>query len=259
MKTLARLTLTSSLLLCSTYVFADDASMATAMDDGHITNVISRIDSTETAWIIDLGWDSKYISEGRNNLDNSGIYWATGAYQYDSLTVYASLGRGDSNNYIEWDLGLEYGFELTENLEAAVGYQRIQGYGDSDCRDNELFASLSYSPFEWLTPSLAYTYSTEAAGYFIEASVHSSWPITAQLTLTPYVTQTFDFQYVTEEHDGANHLQLGLEAEYQLQPQLVVSGHVSQTFAQQDIEQEAGYNNRDLDQTYFGFHLTWEF
>ncbi len=247
----------SSLCLCSSHLLADNVS-SSVIDDNHLNNAISY-GQPETSWLLDLGWDSKYISEGRDNFDNGGIYWATAAYQYNDLTFYASLGRGDSNAYIEWNIGVEYGFSLSDNLEAAVGYQRLQGYGDNDCDDNELFASLTYTQWEWFTPSLAYTYSTEAAGYFVEASIHSSWPITPKLTLTPYITQAFDFQYATEEHDGANHLQLGIEAAYELLPQFTLSGHISQTFAQEDIEQEAGNSSRDLDETFFGAHLTWEF
>ncbi len=256
MNKFTQLTLFSTWCLCSTSLLAN--TNLTTIDDSHLNSVIHST-SSETNWAIDLGWDSKYISEGRNNFEDGGIYWATAAYQYNDFTFYATLGRGDSNAYIEWDIGIEYGFNLSDNLKAAIGYQHLQGYGDNDCDDNELFASLSYTQWQWFTPLLSYTYSMEAAGYFIEASIHSSWPITPKLTLTPYITQAFDFQYATEEHDGVNHLQLGIEATYELQPQLTLSGHLSQTFAQKDIEQEAGNSSSDLDETFFGIHLTWEF
>ncbi|MGS0729086.1 hypothetical protein ACVBKF_23000, partial [Shewanella sp. 0m-11] len=102
-------------LLISTAAFADEAPN---IDDSHNTKIIEKRaldDSGQVQGLIDLGWDSKYISEGRNNLDKGGIYWATAAVQKDNLNLYACVGRGDSQNYIEWNFGIEYGFQLSEN------------------------------------------------------------------------------------------------------------------------------------------------
>lgn len=210
---------------------------------------------------LDLGWDSKYISQGRNNLSQGGIYWLNASVQYGNLTTYALVGRGDSQAYTEWNIGLEYRLNLTDNLEANLGYQRIEGYSSTRCQDNEFFTELAYTATPWLVPSVSYVYSTEAAGYLIEASLHSYWNITEQFTLTPYITQGFDFKYRTEAHNGRNNLQFGLEAAYQLLPNMSVSGHISHSIAQGDIEQEAAANG-DLgsqDQIYAGIHFSMTF
>ncbi|MGI2098158.1 hypothetical protein [Shewanella glacialipiscicola] len=207
---------------------------------------------------LDLGWDSKYISQGRNNLQDGGIYWLNTSVQYGYWTTYALVGRGDSQAYTEWNLGLEYGFNLVENFDANLGYQRIEGYGSSRCQDNELFAELAYTATPWLIPSINYVYSTEANGYFVEMSLHSFWNITDHFSLTPYITQGFDFKYRTAEHNGKNNLQFGLESNYQLSPNMSVSGHISHSIAQGDIEQEATANGdtSSQDQTYAGIHFT---
>ena len=259
MNRLTTVSLTTSLLLSSGYLFADDRSSNISIDDSHINNIIAHSEIAKTEFVVDLGWDSKYVSEGRNNLDNGGLYWATAAIQKEGVTVYATLERGDTETYINWNLGLEYRVAISDNIEASLGYQYLREFGDIDRSDNELFASLSYSAVEWLIPSITYTYSTEAAGYFVEASLHSCWPITEQLTLTPYITQAFDFQYATEAHDGANHFQFGVEAEYQLPGELVLSGHISHIIAQEDIKLEHSGDSADLNQTYMGLHLTWSF
>ncbi len=248
-------------LLISTATFADDAPN---IDDSHNTKIIEtlpRNDSGQVQGLIDLGWDSKYISEGRNNLDKGGIYWATAAVQKDNVNVYASVGRGDSQHYTEWNFGIEYAFELSENVSGSLGYQRLEFYGDDRDHDNELFSSLEYTAVEWLIPSVSYTYSTEAAGYFVEVSLHSNWELAEGLNVSPYVTQGFDFQYVTEEHDGPNHFQFGVEAEYLLPNNLVVSGHISHTIAQEDIKLEARNEGitGSLDETFAGLHLSWNF
>ncbi|WP_115406685.1 hypothetical protein [Shewanella morhuae] len=209
----------------------------------------------------DLGWDSQYISQGRDNLQDGGIYWLNTSVQYGNLTSYVLVGRGDSQVYTEWNLGLEYGFNLAENLEANLGYQRIEGYGSSRCQDNELFAELAYTATPWLIPSINYVYSTEANGYFVEMSLHSFWNITDHFSLTPYITQGFDFKYRTAEHNGKNNLQFGLESNYQLSPNMSVSGHISHSIAQGDIEQEAAANGdtSSQDQTYAGIHFAMTF
>ncbi|WP_394390781.1 hypothetical protein [Shewanella woodyi] len=255
-------TLTLTLLTCLISMAAPAAADTnSAIDDSHSTNKFTPNQDNETQYLIDLGWDSDYISEGRNNLDKGGIFWSSAAVQHGNLNVYATMGRADSQHYTEWNLGLEYSIALTENLETTLGYQRIESYGDERCSDNELFGSLTYSGVEWLTPSINYTYATEASGYFVEASLHSSWELLDGFTFTPYVTQAFDFQYATEDHNGPNHFQFGVEAEYQLAQNVIISGHISHTIAQEDIKLEAKMDEVEssLDQTFAGVHLTWVF
>ncbi|MFV0597740.1 MAG: hypothetical protein ACK5NH_18995, partial [Shewanella sp.] len=154
-----------------------------------------------------------------------------------------------------------YALHFSEDVEAHVGYQRIEGYSSSRCQDNELFAELAYTAAPWLVPSINYVYSTEAAGYFVELSLHSYWQLTEQFTVSPYVTQGFDFKYRTEDHNGRNHLQLGVEANYQLADNMSISGHISHSIAQSDIEQEAAANGdfSSQDQTYAGIHFNISF
>jgi len=253
-----KFSLLTSLIIASSSVYADSS---TAIDDSHSRNTLPQNEQLETNYLLDLGWDSKYVSEGRNNLDKGGIVWGTAAVQHGNLNVYAVLGRADDQDYTEWNFGLEYAIPLSDKLEATVGYQRLEFYGDERAHDNEFFSSLTYSGIEWLTPSVAYTYATEAGGYFVEASLHSSWELLENFTVTPYVTQAFDFQYATEDHDGPNHFQFGVEAEYLMNEQIVLSGHVSHTIAQEDIKLEAKADGIEgsLDQTYAGVHLTWNF
>lgn len=251
----------STSVCLSIAAFAASADSISNLDDTHSINKLPSNASTDTQFIADIGWDSDYISEGRNNLDSGGMTWGTLAVQHGNLNIFAIGGRADSQDYTEWNFGLEYSAALSETVELSVGYQRLEFYGDERSSDNELFSSLTYHFKDWLVPSLAYTYSTEAGGYFIEASVHSPWELSDSVTVAPYITQAFDFQYVTEEHNGVNHFQFGIEAEYVINHQLIISGHLSHTIAQEDIKREAREDNNtaSLDQTYAGIHLTWYF
>ncbi|WP_144211626.1 hypothetical protein [Shewanella donghaensis] len=223
--------------------------------------ISSYANANDMAVALDLGWDSKYISEGRNNLDKGGIYWGGAALETGDLTTYAVVGRGDSTHYIEWNFGLEYSLHLHDDLETSIGYQRLEFYGDERAHDNELFAEMAYTGVHWLIPSVAYTYATEAGGYFVEVSLHSPWHISERFLITPYVTQGFDFQYATEEHNGANHFQFGIEASYEVSSNFAINAHLSHSIAMDDIKEEALRDGiqGSLDETYGGIHLSWGF
>ncbi len=222
-------------------------------------NPLLADEATETQLM--LGWDSRYVSEGRDNLSAGGIAWSGIHHSRDGLGAFVLFGRADSVNYAELNAGVEYCFNPLESVEAGVGMQRLEFYGDERAHDNEVYAYLAYQGLSWLTPSINYTYATEASGYFVELSLHSHWQVNEQLTLTPYVTQGFDFGYASQTHDGPNHLQLGVEACYSLTPSLVASLHLSHSIAEDDIKQQAQEEDwhGDLDQSYAGLHLEWQF
>ncbi|WP_025821458.1 hypothetical protein [Shewanella marina] len=209
---------------------------------------------------LDMGWDSKYVSQGRDNLDKGGIYWSTLAVEQGNLHGYATVGRGDSVHYTEWNYGLQYSLPQVYGFETVLGYQRNEIYGDERSHDNEFSAEISYQQLSWITPSINYTYATEADGYFIELALQHDWQVTSKLTISPYLHQSFDYGYVSAEHDGVNNLLIGVEAQYQLTSQLVLSAQINQSFAQQDIKQEnADDPSAKLDQTFAGIHLTYQF
>ncbi|MCL2917285.1 hypothetical protein [Shewanella litorisediminis] len=222
-----------------------------------IASVALPVMAAEPEFAIEVGWDSKYVSEGRNNLPHGGIGWAGASATVGDLTAYALVGRADAAHFTEWNFGVEYQLHLHDTLEAFVGAQRIENYGDVRCSDNELFAELAWTAWDYLVPSIAYTYSTEAGGYFVELSLHSNWHLGEQFILSPYLTQGFDFQYVTEDHNGANHLQFGLEATWAFSDNLSVSAQVSRVIAGKDIEVDQGEEARD--ETFAGVRLAWAF
>ncbi|MGX9462275.1 hypothetical protein ACWXWU_13720 [Shewanella sp. A14] len=209
----------------------------------------------------DIAWDNHYISEGRDNLEKGGIVWGVVNFEQNDLAVYAVVGRADQVSYVEWNLGVEYTIHLANDFDATIGYQRLAFYCDEHASDNEFFSSLTYNGFSWLVPAVNYTYATEAGGYFVELSLHSPWEINEQLTLTPYVVQGIDFQYSSEQHDGANHFQFGLEAEHKINDSMAVSAHISHSIAQEDIKQQAPIDGvqGSLDQTYAGVHFNLSF
>ncbi|MGI2171067.1 hypothetical protein ACROAE_12915 [Shewanella sp. MF05960] len=210
---------------------------------------------------LDVGWENHYITEGRDNLDKGGIAWAVASVEHNDMVVFAVIGRADQVHYTEWNAGLEYSVSLHDDIDATIGYQRLEFYGDDRASDNEFFSSITYSGIDWLVPAVNYTYATEASGYFVTLSVHSPWEINPQLTLTPYVLQGFDFGYSSEDHDGANHVQFGLEAEHQFSDNLAIVAHISHSIALEDIKQQARVDGQQgsLNETYAGISVSLGF
>lgn len=250
--------------IISTYILSYVYLLRTAMMGLTLTGILltsSVQELSASEFALDMAWDSEYISEGRNNLDKGGIAWGVASVTQDDLVGFAALGRGDQTHYVEWNFGVEYTIHLHQQLEATVGFQRLEFYGDERGSDNELFSSLTYTGIDWLVPAVSYTYATEAAGYFVEVSLHSPWDITEQFNVTPYIVQGFDFQYMTEQHDGTNHIQFGVEAGYSLSDSVELSVHFSRTKALEDIKREASADGvtGGLNQTYAGVHINWDF
>ncbi|WP_259397325.1 hypothetical protein [Shewanella sp. SG41-4] len=245
---------------CSHGIRALSRTMATLMCLATSWSAFATAEYQPTAGF-DVAWENNYITEGRDNLDHGGISWAVVNIEQNDLVVYAIVGRADQVNYVEWNLGLEYNLHLANNVDATVGYQRIEFYGDERGSDNEFFGALTVNGLTWFVPAINYTYATEAGGYFIELSLQSPWEINQHFTLTPYIVQGFDFQYSSEEHNGANHFQFGLEAEQKLNDSMALSAHISHSIAQGDIKQQASVDNiqGSLNQTYAGIHFELSF
>jgi len=225
-----------------------------------LTSALAMADD-QPIMALDVAWNDHYISQGRNNLANGGIVWGVASVAQDNLVAFAVAGRATQVHYIEWNAGLEYTLQLHDEVDLSLGYQRVECYGAERTSDNEFFSSLTYNGIRWLVPTINYTFATEAAGYFVELSLHSPWDINERLTLTPYLVHGVDFQYSSEQHNGANHVQFGLEVLYQLTANLTVSAQLSRTIALEDIKLQARTENHQgsLDTTYTGVHIGWTF
>ncbi|MCL1038817.1 hypothetical protein L2750_16940 [Shewanella submarina] len=224
------------------------------------TGSISAAQAVPTDYEIITAWDSNYVQQGRDTLDDTGRFWALLSANWQSVTLYSELVRGDSQDYSEAKFGVEYGFDTPDNIELSAGYHRIEFYGLERAHDNEVFADLAYTGWDWLTPSANYTYATENSGYFIELAVAHEWQLSEQWVLVPYLLQGFDYGYVTEEHDGNNHTQIGIEASWQWSDKLSATLHLHHAFIGTDIRRE--YGGADLvpdgsDITWGGVLLTW--
>lgn len=159
----------------------------------------------QLAFYVELGGETQYITEGRDQLDNGGIIWGSMLLEYASINLYSSLGQATSQKYREWELGVSYDVFETDTFNGGIGMQFVEIYGTERESDIEFVSALSYRGSQWITASIDHTYSLQSKGHFLELSLHGkSLALPGRGRVTPYVSQAFDFKFANEEYTGAD-------------------------------------------------------
>ncbi|MGB0259229.1 MAG: hypothetical protein ACPGES_11310 [Coraliomargarita sp.] len=182
-------------------------------------------------------WESRYVSEGREDLEDGGLFSSELVAAYDGFEFSAWAGLADSEHYQELQLTAAYVFDY-RGFEFAAGYTHLEFEPGSD-DDDEVFAEISTELFEMFVIGLSCVYYFEAKGSFYELVL--GYPLTfldEKLLVEPYALAGFDFDYRTEDYDGHNHLQFGIDCEYVLTDRLSLVGYVAHSFAGPDIDRE---------------------
>ncbi|MGS2720334.1 hypothetical protein [Paraglaciecola aestuariivivens] len=201
---------------------------------------------------MDLGYDSRYVSEGRNNLAGEGITWLQLSHQVNSTFSVVSL-YGVSDVYDEFNLGLVYANSFKQ-IDYYVSYTHLSFFKD-DQTDNEIGFGLGYGPLDWLNLALDTTYSVEAEGAFVEVSANSSYAITPYLSLNPYLKFGFDYGYASDTHRGYNHTAVGSMLSYQHSDKLglnLILEHNRLSSSVQGLTQQKNNN-------WAGLHLVYQY
>jgi hypothetical protein len=182
-------------------------------------------------------WESKYVSEGRNNLDDGGLFSIEGVMEWKGLLGGVWFAGGDDENYKEVNVFLEYDLEMGP-LDFSLGYARLESIEDHQ-EDNEFAAGVALKHIPYIIPSIDYVYSTEADGGFLEVTLQSEIAFfDERLIVEPYILQAFDFGFATESHDGRNNFQMGVGASLGLTDRFDLVGSASHSWAQTDVENE---------------------
>ncbi|VGO22200.1 hypothetical protein [Pontiella sulfatireligans] len=182
-------------------------------------------------------WESKYVSEGRNNLDDGGIFSFEGIVEWKGIAAGAWFAAGDEEDYQEVNVFIEYCVSAGP-LDVRAGYARLEFLEDHE-HDNEYAAGVALNVIPFVVPALDYVYSTEAEGGFLELTLSSEVALFGErFMLEPYVLQAFDFGYATDGHDGANNFQVGIAGSLALMDGLNLVGSLSHSWAQKDVDRE---------------------
>ena len=195
---------------------------------------------------LSAGIDSRYVSEGRDNLPGEGeVYWgrAVGHTHAVGGTVFAEvLGiEAWETSYNEINLSAGYEYEVGSlSLGAALSYLDFPAIGENDF-EASLSAQWKLAAAGGLTTE--WVWSEGAGGWFGETSAFCELMVNQNLTLNAAVFIGANEGYVAEEHDGLNYLGVRIGAvgsiTEHLQGEIYVAGI-------EPLNKEQGESLRDL-------------
>jgi hypothetical protein len=198
-------------------------------------------------------WDSHYISEGRDNLEEGGLFTtvmeAGASLPVGELGLMSSYGSGYDVDYTEINLGAGWTVPLGD-VEVTAGYTYLDFHADDE-DDHEVSLDLAYTGWGGVTPFAGGYYSFEAEGTFMEAGVASEYAPHERLVIEPYVLIGFNEGYVANGHDGANHIAVGASVSFALKENLNLGASLSYTAAI-DKDEETYEDDASLEDRVYG-------
>jgi len=177
-------------------------------------------------------WESRYVTEGRDNLAGDGLTSVFSDISLGNFTFAPWLAYGYESEYTEYNLNFVYGLKLMDQLEIYAGCHHLQTRlaGEND-RDNEVSVDLVYMPttlFDILTNGY---YSFDARGSFWEFTLKREQMLNDQTVLTLRSVLGANEGYVPNGHDGLNHVQLRLNLAYYPASRIEIVPYVAYNFA----------------------------
>ena len=76
-------------------------------------------------WHAHLLWESRYVTEGRDNLPGNSISSVSTELNYNELTIVPWIANSISSDYTEFNLNIVYGTRLTKTIMRYTGYNYI--------------------------------------------------------------------------------------------------------------------------------------
>jgi hypothetical protein len=177
-------------------------------------------------------WESRYVSEGRDNLDGDGLTSVFSDISMGNFTFAPWLAYGYESEYTEVNLNFIYGLKLANQLEIYAGYTHLQNRLESrNSKDNEMFADLVYMPTELFDVLVNCYHSFEASGFFWKFALKREQMLNDKTVLTMRSILGVNEGYVPDGHQGLNHLQLRLNMAWYPASRIEITPYLAYNFA----------------------------
>ena len=185
---------------------------------------------TDTGLIARVQWESHYVSEGRDNLDNSGIQTTSVDIKGSHYNLSIWNGWGYDSDYDELQLTPSFTHELN-NLDFYV-YYNYKHYFKENESENELGSGFSYGGLPYnISFNVDWYYLIENNGSFYMFSLASNFSPADKFTLNPVLVFGINDNYIPDGHNGANNAGIQINAGYQMTRHLNLLGYVRYNFA----------------------------
>lgn len=207
--------------------------------------------------LLQLDWESRYSSEGRDNLTGDSILTQRLEYCWEDLCFGVWRAESDNQRYEELQMGVAYGRRWND-LEVSIGYTHLR-FPEGGPHDHELGLGLVWDggPLGIEFALDAY-HSIEAAGHFVEGTVSRSWELSQTTSLELAGAVGMNQGYIADGHDGANHASLRLGLSRELGESITL--HVHGTW-NQALDRDRTLAGDDALRNFFhgGIGLEWRF
>ena len=159
-------------------------------------------------------WQSRYVTEGRDNLNGASLQVSHLELEHDIFKLDVWNGWGYDAHYDELNIIPAIEFK-TDEFKFYINYNRKQFYPRNF--DNEIGAGFIYKGLPYnLYAGFDWYHSFTSDGSFFEMVLSKDISPKQYLTFTPSIILGINENYIPDGHDGLNHLGLQLEGEYEL-------------------------------------------
>jgi len=183
-------------------------------------------------WHAHLLWESRYITEGRDNLSGKGIYSVSTEFTYQNISFVPWIANAINSDLSELNLNVVYGEKLLENFELFASYNHIRSReAGQRTNDNEFSLDLAYFYEKRLQFMASAYYSLDAEGAFSEVSIKKGYRINKALLINLSAITGFNFGYVSDGHDGINNAQVRVNLWYTIIKEMDVYAYTGYNLA----------------------------
>lgn len=192
-------------------------------------STLQKIDA-ETSLITSVKWESRYVSEGRDYLDDSGIQTTTFEIQGRHFNLSVWNGWGYDSEYDELQITPSFNQEFS-NFDVYI-YYNYKHYFEENRSENEIGTGLSYNGLPYnLAIDIDWYHLIENDGSFYMLSAGSNFSPVENLTLKPALVLGINDGYISDGHNGANNAGIQLNIEYEMTRRLNVLGYLRYNIA----------------------------
>lgn len=154
-------------------------------------------------------WESRYITEGRDNLSGDAIYSLSTDISYNKFTIAPWFAYSAETDYKEANLNIVYGWKVAEHWEIYTNYTYINARGRNAGKtiDGEIGIEWIYTGLDAIDISNNLYYSFDADGVYLETTLSHVEKFNGVLSYTFALITGVNGGYVTDGHNGIDHIQ----------------------------------------------------
>lgn len=193
-------------------------------------------------WHTHILWESRYVTEGRDNLSGKSIISASSEFTIDRFNIIPWIANSPDTHHSEFNLNIIYATKLAKDIKLYAGYSHIQLRDTGiDASDNEISLDLAFSRLKQFHMLASIYHSFENKGSFMELTVTQSYRIDKTVHFGVRGVLGVNAGYIPYVHNGFNHYQILANIAYRPLTQIEIYAYTGYNASiNRDITRYAG-------------------